>query len=131
MPIEVRTLAEWEATGVPGMLSVVIPAHNEEGHIADTVRGLADTLRRAGIDYEIVVVNDNSNDAAVLAEILWLLLLWGPGKFWSWLDEESESYRMSADGNGRDHFLARGVDHRHVIRSGICDINFAAIWVHR
>ena len=63
MPIEVRTLAEWEATGVPGMLSVVIPAHNEEGHIADTVRGLADTLRRAGIDYEIVVVNDNSNDA--------------------------------------------------------------------
>ena len=63
MPIEVRTLAEWEAAGVPGMLSVVIPAHNEEGHIADTVRGLVDTLRRAGIDYEIVVVNDNSNDA--------------------------------------------------------------------
>jgi dolichol-phosphate mannosyltransferase len=63
MPIEVRTLAEWEAAEVPGMLSVVIPAHNEEGHIADTVLGLADTLRRAGIDYEIVVVNDNSNDA--------------------------------------------------------------------
>jgi dolichol-phosphate mannosyltransferase len=63
MPIEVRTLAEWEAAGAPGLLSVVIPAHNEEGHIADTVRGLAATLRRAGIGYEIVVVNDNSSDA--------------------------------------------------------------------
>jgi dolichol-phosphate mannosyltransferase len=62
MPIEVRTLAEWEAAGVPGMLSVVIPAHNEEGHIAETVRHLTETLRRAAIDYEIVVVNDNSSD---------------------------------------------------------------------
>jgi dolichol-phosphate mannosyltransferase len=63
MPIEVRTLAEWEAAGVPGMLSVVIPAHNEEGHIAETVIHLAETLRSAGIAYEIVVVNDNSSDA--------------------------------------------------------------------
>ena len=62
MPFEVRSLAEWEASGVPGMLSVVIPAHNEEGHIGGTVQGLADTLRGAGISYEIVVVNDNSND---------------------------------------------------------------------
>ena len=30
----------------PGLLSVVIPAHNEEGHIAETVHGLAATLRR-------------------------------------------------------------------------------------
>ncbi len=29
MPIEVSSLAEWEAAGIPGMLSVVIPAHNE------------------------------------------------------------------------------------------------------
>src|SRR5271165_119580 len=63
MPFEVRTLAEWEAAGVPGLLSVVIPAHNEEGHIAETVEGLADTLRRSGIAYEILVVNDNSSDA--------------------------------------------------------------------
>jgi dolichol-phosphate mannosyltransferase len=63
MPFQVRTLAEWEAAGVPGMLSVVIPAHNEEGHLAATVQDLADTLRRAGITYEIVVVNDNSSDA--------------------------------------------------------------------
>jgi dolichol-phosphate mannosyltransferase len=63
MPFEVRTLAEWEAAGLPGMLSIVIPAHNEEGHIAATVQGLAETLQRAGICYEIVVINDNSSDA--------------------------------------------------------------------
>jgi dolichol-phosphate mannosyltransferase len=63
MPFEVRTLAEWEAAGIPGMLSVVIPAHNEEGHIETTVQGLAETLRGAGITYEIVVINDNSSDA--------------------------------------------------------------------
>ena len=71
MPFQVRSLAEWEAAGVPGMLSVVIPAHNEEGHIEATVQGLADTLRRAGIAYEIVIVNDNSSDATerVLARL--------------------------------------------------------------
>jgi dolichol-phosphate mannosyltransferase len=62
MPIEVRSLAEWEAAGIPGMLSVVIPAHNEEGHIAATVQSLARALREAGIAYEILVVNDNSSD---------------------------------------------------------------------
>jgi dolichol-phosphate mannosyltransferase len=62
MPIEVRSLAEWEAAGVHGMLSVVIPAHNEEGHIAETVQNLAAALRNAGIAHEIVVINDNSTD---------------------------------------------------------------------
>lgn len=62
MPIEVRSLAEWEAAGVPGMLSVVIPAHNEEGHITDTVEGIASALHAEGIGYEILVVNDNSSD---------------------------------------------------------------------
>jgi dolichol-phosphate mannosyltransferase len=62
MPIEVRSLAEWEAAGIHGMLSVVIPAHNEEGHIAETVQNLAAALREAGIAHEILVVNDNSTD---------------------------------------------------------------------
>jgi dolichol-phosphate mannosyltransferase len=62
VPFEVGSLAEWETAGVPNMLSVVIPAYNEEGHIAETVRGLADTLRQAGVDYEILVVNDSSSD---------------------------------------------------------------------
>src|SRR5215472_2251170 len=62
MPIEVRSLAEWETAGVRGMLSVVIPAHNEEGHIAETVQNLAAALRDAGIVHEILVINDNSTD---------------------------------------------------------------------
>jgi dolichol-phosphate mannosyltransferase len=43
-------------------LSVVIPAHNEEGCVAETVRDLADRLSAACIEHEILVVNDNSSD---------------------------------------------------------------------
>ena len=43
-------------------LSVVIPAHDEEGAIAATVTAIAETLRREEIDYEIVVVDDASTD---------------------------------------------------------------------
>jgi dolichol-phosphate mannosyltransferase len=62
MPLEVRSLAEWEADGVAGLLSVVIPAHNEEGRIEATVRELHRALAGAGIAHEILVVNDNSRD---------------------------------------------------------------------
>ena len=43
-------------------LSVVIPAHNEEGCIAATVNDLYEKLTAARIDHEILVVNDNSSD---------------------------------------------------------------------
>ena len=43
-------------------LSVVIPAHNEEGCVAETVKLTADTLEREHIPYELVVVNDGSTD---------------------------------------------------------------------
>ena len=43
-------------------LSVVIPAHNEEGCIHDVVSALADALRTSAIPYEILIVNDNSTD---------------------------------------------------------------------
>ncbi|MEO5892833.1 MAG: glycosyltransferase family 2 protein [Ferruginibacter sp.] len=46
-------------------LSVVIPAHNEEGSIAETVQTLHDVLQKYKIDHEIVVVNDNSKDNTV------------------------------------------------------------------
>ena len=62
MPLEVRSLAEWEADGIPGLLSVVIPAHNEEGRIGGTVRDLYRALHAAGIPHEVLVVNDNSHD---------------------------------------------------------------------
>ena len=43
-------------------LSVVIPAHNEEGNIAQTVRGVIDQLEAHSIEHEILVVNDHSTD---------------------------------------------------------------------
>ena len=44
------------------LLSIVIPAYNEEGSIVPTVRAIAQTLERESIAYEILVVNDNSRD---------------------------------------------------------------------
>jgi dolichol-phosphate mannosyltransferase len=46
-------------------LSVVIPAHNEEGSIAETVSTLYESLQKENIFHEIVVVNDNSKDTTV------------------------------------------------------------------
>jgi dolichol-phosphate mannosyltransferase len=43
-------------------LSVVIPAHNEEGSIEATVTALAGRLGAEGIDHEILVVDDGSHD---------------------------------------------------------------------
>ncbi len=62
MPLKVESYAAWEQQGVPGLLSVVIPAHNEAGNIEDTVTRLVRTLGEAGIHHEILVVNDNSTD---------------------------------------------------------------------
>jgi len=44
------------------LLSVVIPAHNEEGCIAATVEHLHVELRLHGIEHEMVVVDDGSTD---------------------------------------------------------------------
>ena len=44
------------------LLSVVIPAHNEEGCIAATVEHLFIELRLHGIEHEIIVVDDGSTD---------------------------------------------------------------------
>jgi dolichol-phosphate mannosyltransferase len=62
MPIEVNSLAEWERAGTPNLLSLVIPARNEQGHIAATVRAFAAALERERIAFEILLVNDNSSD---------------------------------------------------------------------
>jgi dolichol-phosphate mannosyltransferase len=48
-------------------LSVVIPAHEEERTIATTVEGIATALVRAGIDYEVLVVDDASTDGTSAA----------------------------------------------------------------
>jgi dolichol-phosphate mannosyltransferase len=43
-------------------LSVVIPAHNEEGSIGATVSAVVERLERERIDYEILVIDDASSD---------------------------------------------------------------------
>ncbi len=52
-------------------LSVVMPAQNEEGSVGATVEGVVAALEREGIDYEVIVVNDDSEDSteAVVAAI--------------------------------------------------------------
>ena len=52
------------------MLTVVIPALNEAGSIARTLDSVRETLAREGIEHEIIVVNDGSEDAtgAIAAE---------------------------------------------------------------
>lgn len=44
------------------MLSVVIPAHNEEGSLSETVHSVHEALAREKIAHEIIVVNDHSSD---------------------------------------------------------------------
>jgi dolichol-phosphate mannosyltransferase len=44
-------------------LSIVMPAQNEEGSVGRTVEGVVGALAREGIDYEVVVVNDDSEDS--------------------------------------------------------------------
>jgi dolichol-phosphate mannosyltransferase len=46
-------------------LSIVIPAYNEEGSIAETVQTLYEVLQKYKIDHEIVVINDNSKDNTI------------------------------------------------------------------
>jgi dolichol-phosphate mannosyltransferase len=52
-------------------LSVVMPAQNEEGSVGATVEGLTAVLDAEEIDYEVIVVNDDSTDSteAVVAAI--------------------------------------------------------------
>ncbi len=53
-------------------LSIVIPAHNEEKNLPDTVSELQETLRTEKLPYEIIIVNDCSSDgtAAVIARMI-------------------------------------------------------------
>lgn len=53
------------------MLSIVIPAHNEEGDVGATVSALAQRLAAESIAFEVVVVDDHSSDrtAAEVARV--------------------------------------------------------------
>jgi len=43
-------------------LTVIVPAYNEEGAIAETVRRISSALCRAGTDHAVIVVDDCSTD---------------------------------------------------------------------
>ncbi|MEO8524936.1 MAG: glycosyltransferase, partial [Caldimonas sp.] len=45
-----------------GMLSFIVPAHNEEASIEATVRAIAEAAASVGVVHEIVVVDDASSD---------------------------------------------------------------------
>jgi dolichol-phosphate mannosyltransferase len=61
----------WAEAGIPGLLSVVIPARDEADNLPVVVPALLTTLERAGIKHEILVVDDGSTDNTrnVLLEI--------------------------------------------------------------
>jgi dolichol-phosphate mannosyltransferase len=44
-------------------LSIVMPAHNEEGSIVETLEGLLQPLLQASIPFEVIVVDDGSSDS--------------------------------------------------------------------
>ena len=71
MAFFVQSLEDWERAGVPELLSVLIPAHDEEAVIAGTVENFAAALVAADIPHEILVINDNSRDGteAILLEL--------------------------------------------------------------
>ncbi|MEM3709265.1 MAG: glycosyltransferase [Nitrososphaerales archaeon] len=43
-------------------LSMIMPAYNEEKHIEEAIEEAIKALKRIGLDYEIIVVNDGSED---------------------------------------------------------------------
>ncbi|MBA4317468.1 MAG: hypothetical protein C0412_03620 [Flavobacterium sp.] len=45
------------------LLSVIIPAHNEQESIKNTVEEIISEISKEKINYEIVIVNDNSTDS--------------------------------------------------------------------
>src|SRR2546421_4280315 len=56
-------MSELEADHMrPFLVSVIVPAFNEEENIPTCVQELSDATRRAGYKSEIIVVNDGSTD---------------------------------------------------------------------
>ena len=58
-------------TVLPPVLSIVVPTYNERDRLADLVAEVFDAWREAGVDGELVIVDDNSPDGTgALADTL-------------------------------------------------------------
>ena len=55
-------MADNKEVFLPEPVSIIVPAHNEEKGIGDVLEGLSSAMSSAGIEYEIIVVNDGSTD---------------------------------------------------------------------
>ncbi len=44
------------------MISIVVPTYKEAENLPHLARGVADVLVREALDYELIVVDDDSND---------------------------------------------------------------------
>jgi glycosyltransferase involved in cell wall biosynthesis len=58
----IEEIVEGESHPLPHAVTVVIPAYNEAGHVAEQVRDVERVMRASGWEYEIVVVDDGSAD---------------------------------------------------------------------
>ena len=92
---------DWVAAGIPGLFSVVIPARNEAENLPVVVPALLTTLESAGINHEILVVNDGSTDDTrdVLVELAArypnVRFIENPTAQWIWLGGTSRSCEIS------------------------------------
>jgi len=56
-------MPEW----IPRSMSIVAPVYNEETNVEPLVRGIAEAVRPLGLAFEIVIVDDGSDDGTLLA----------------------------------------------------------------
>jgi len=54
--------SETELTGPRSLVSVIVPAYNEQDNISPCVEQISEAMQRAGYKAEIIVVNDGSTD---------------------------------------------------------------------
>lgn len=59
---QIKPITKLEPLDANPILSVCIPAHNEEGTIGETIDRISAALKREKIPFEFVIANDNSTD---------------------------------------------------------------------
>jgi glycosyltransferase involved in cell wall biosynthesis len=58
----IEEIVEGQSGTLARAVSVIIPAFNEAAHVADQVRSVDQVMRESGWEYEIIVVDDGSQD---------------------------------------------------------------------